>query len=140
MTELTLTQRIAQQHDWNTPTCVLALGTLEFAGEADAGYRAGLRSTDDWLVELEPCTLDELEALRTKYGANNVHLLLNDDSVPEAAWREAQQQYEHDLYEAREQLRTECACNALRDGDLNGALRYMVQIAQEAGYELRFPL
>ena len=64
------------------PTCVLSIYTPAYA-EPDGlelCLRAGVRGAEDWLFELEDCTLQEAYQLGQKYGVANIHYLVDDSS------------------------------------------------------------
>lgn len=64
------------------PTLVLSVCTAAYAATSDetASIRAGVRNTDDWLVELQYCTESDAHKLADEVGSHNVHYLLDDGS------------------------------------------------------------
>lgn len=82
-----------------TPTVVLALWSRSYA-QADgntAGVRAGVRGEDDWQVELDGVTLTDAQYLEQKYGPNNTHYTVDDDSVTREAYLDAVAEFEREL-------------------------------------------
>lgn len=66
-----------------TPTLVLGYATEFYAEHSYAAERftCGVRGMDDWICEMDFVDPQVAIALAASYGVEQVHYLLNDDSV-----------------------------------------------------------